>query len=409
VKFPKIKKKRYNIPAKMIKLIKSTFYKEKETKLKLSQFIQKSNWLSFGPECEKFEKEFAQYQGRKYCIFVNSGSSANLALVQALFNLGGIKKGDLAGFSAVTWSTNVMPFIQLGLTPIPIDIELDTLNVSSRTLIKTVGEKEIKILFLTNLLGFCDDIDKIKKLCDALDIVLIEDNCESLGTVYKGKKLGNYGIASTFSFYVGHHMSTVEGGAICTDDKELATMLRIVRAHGWDRNLNRESQNHLRNKFNVNSTFYSRYTFYDLGYNLRPTEIQGYTGSLQLKYIDEIVKKRNYNFLKVAPVIYNKTDKYIPIKWDHIDYLSNFAIPLICRTKEIRDELVAKCKNKIEIRPIVGGDMAMQPFFKKHISQEPNLSTNKNAKLVHEQGLYFGNNPELTHKELEIIIKTFTS
>jgi len=393
----------------MIKLIKSTFYKEKETKIKLAQFIKESEWLSFGPECEKFERDFATFQGRKYCILVNSGSSANLAIIQALLNLGRIKTGDAVGFSSVTWSTNVMPLIQLGLTPVPVDIELDTLNVSSRRLIKTIGEKEIKTLFLTNLLGFCDDIDKIKKICDALGILLIEDNCESLGTVFKGKKLGNYGVASTFSFYVGHHMSTVEGGAICTDDKELANMLRVVRAHGWDRNLNPGSQNHLRNKFNVNSTFYSRYTFYDLGYNLRPTEIQGYIGTLQLKYINEIIKKRNTNFLKVASAIYKQTDKYITIKWDHIDLLSNFAIPVICRTKEIRDRLVAKCKNKVEIRPIVGGDMIMQPFFKKHVIDQDESLLYPNARLVHEQGLYFCNNPELTNKELEILIKIFTT
>jgi CDP-6-deoxy-D-xylo-4-hexulose-3-dehydrase len=389
----------------MIKLIKSSFYREVETKKKLSEFIGKTNWLSFGKECEKFEKKFAKYQGRKYCVMVNSGSSANLALIQALLNLGLIKKGDGAGFSGVTWATNPMPLVQLGLDSVPVDVELDTLNVSSRTLIKTIGEKEIRILFLTNLLGFCDDIDKIKKLCDALDIILIEDNCESLGTVYKGKKLGNFGIASTFSFYVGHHMSTIEGGAICTDNEDLAVMLRVVRAHGWDRNLSFKHQNNLRNKFKVNSTFYSRYTFYDLGYNLRPTEIQGYIGNLQLAYIDEITKKRNDNFLKLAESIYKIDEKYIPIKYDHIDFLSNFAFPVICKTKGIRDKLVAECKNKIEIRPIVGGNMSMQPFFKKHVNS--NYPLTPNAKLIHEQGLYFGNNPELTKKDLNIILKTF--
>ena len=202
----------------MIKLIKNTFYKEKETSCLLAKFVTGTSKLSFGVECEKFEENFAKYQGRKYCIFVNSGSSANLALIQALINLGRLKRNDKVGFSAVTWSTNTMPIIQLGLNPIPVDVELDTLNISSRTLIKTIEDIKINAMFLTNLLGFCDDIDKIVKLCDALDIILIEDNCESLGTIYKGKKLGNYGLASTFSFYVGHHMSTIEGGAICTDD-----------------------------------------------------------------------------------------------------------------------------------------------------------------------------------------------
>ena len=222
----------------MIKLIKSTFYKEENTKKALIQFISSAKKLSFGQECEKFERNFARYQERKYCIFFNSGSSANLALIQALLNLAKFQKGDKIGFSAVTWSTNIMPLIQLGLRPVPIDIELDTLNISSRTLQKVLRATSLKALFITNLLGFCDDIDTIKKICDKKNIILIEDNCESLGTIYKGRKLGNFGLASTFSFFVGHHMSTIEGGAICTDDRELAVMLKLVRAHGWDRNLN---------------------------------------------------------------------------------------------------------------------------------------------------------------------------
>src|SRR3990172_927913 len=168
----------------MIKLIKSTFYKEAETKGRLVRFIQSARQLSFGEECKKFERGFARYQGRKHCVFVNSVSSANLTLIQALLNLGMIKRGDRVGFSAITWSTNIMPLLQLGLKVAPIDIELDTLNISSRTL---------------------------------------------------EKSLGNFGIASTYSFYVGHHMSTIEGGVVCTDNKELAQMLKLVRAHGWDR------------------------------------------------------------------------------------------------------------------------------------------------------------------------------
>lgn len=392
----------------MIKLIKSTFYNEKETKRKLSQFISQAEQLSIGEECRKFEKNFAKYQGRKHCVFVNSGSSANLAIVQALLNSGKLKKGDHVGFSAVTWSTNVMPLIQLGLTAVPIDVELDTLNVSSDKLKKILKKYKLKMLFLTNLLGFCDDIDEIKKVCDKNKIILIEDNCESLGTIYKGKKLGNYGLASTFSFYVGHHLSTIEGGAICIDSHNLETMLQMVRAHGWDRNLTERKQLKIRLKHNVNSSFYSRYTFYDLGYNLRTTEINGFIGNTQLEYADEIVKKRNENFLKIAPAIYSQTDKYFPVRYDHIDFVSNFAVPIICKSREIRDSLVEKCKDKIEIRPIVGGDMVSQPFFQKYLPELKKTFNNTNAKLIHEQGLYFGNNPDLTEKEIQTIIKIFT-
>jgi CDP-4-dehydro-6-deoxyglucose reductase, E1 len=389
----------------MINLIKSTFYKEKETKEALNKFIKKAEILSFNKECIKFEKNFSKYQGRKRTIFVNSGSSANLALIQALLNLGRLKKGDSVAFSALTWSTNAMPLVQLGLNPIPVDVEIETLNISSKTFSSVLKKKKVKALFITNLLGFCSDIDEIKKICRREKIILLEDNCESLGTIYKGKKLGNFGLASTFSFYVGHHMSTIEGGAICTDDDELSDMLSLVRAHGWDRNLEFSKQNKIRKKFKVNSTFYSRYTFYDLGFNLRPTEINGFLGNTQLKYIDKIVKKRNENYLKLAKVIY-ASPNYYPIKYDHIDFVSNFAFPIICKTKKMRDELVEKCAGKIEIRPIVGGDITQQPFYKKHAKVK---DVNKNANIVHEQGLYFGNNPELNNKELKEIIKLLTN
>lgn len=393
----------------MIKLIKSTFYKEEKTKKALCKFILDAKQLSIGPQCYSFEKSFAKWQGRKYCVFFNSGSSANLAIVQTLLNLNLLKKNDLTGFSAITWATNPMPLIQLGLQAIPIDVELNTLNVSSDQLLSLLEKHDIKMLFLTNLLGFCDDIDKIKNICKQRKIILIEDNCESLGTIYKNKKLGNFSLASTFSFFVGHHMSTIEGGAVCTDNKEIATMLKLVRAHGWDRNLDSKEQIKLRKKYKVESSFYSKYTFYDLGYNLRPTEINGFLGNSQLKYLDEIVKKRQINFLKLVKAINSRADLYYLLKYDHISLLSNFAYPVICKSKKIRDMLIKKCENKIEIRPIVGGDMTHQPFYKKYMPQYEKMLGNSNANIIKEQGLYFGNNPEMTNKEISTIIKVFSN
>jgi CDP-6-deoxy-D-xylo-4-hexulose-3-dehydrase len=389
----------------MIPLIKNTFYNETDTKKKVCDFIAITSKLSFGPHCESFEKKFATWQKRKYCVFVNSGSSANLAIIQTLLNLGKIKKGDSIGFSALTWSTNAMPLIQLGLQAVPIDVELDTLNISSKKLIDVINKYPLKMLFITNLLGFCDDLDEIRNICELKKIVLIEDNCESLGSIYKGKKLGNYGQASTFSFYVGHHMSTIEGGAICTDSESMATMLRIVRAHGWDRNLSEKRQIKLRDKHKVNSTFYSRYTFYDLGYNLRPTEINGFIGNTQIKYINEIIEKRKSNFLKMAVPIYKNINKYYIVRFDHMDLLSNFAVPIICKSTKIRDELVEKCIGKVEIRPIVGGDMTQQPFFLKYVKKR--YLKDSNANIIHKQGLYFGNNPDLTETEMKKIIQIF--
>lgn len=390
----------------MIKLIKSTFYDEEKIKKNLCAFIRNAKQLSFGPECENFEEDFAKWQGRKYCVMVNSGSSANLAMIQTLLNTGKLKPGDRVGFSAVTWSTNVMPIVQLGLKPVPVDVELDTLNVSPETLEEAMKRNKIRAMILTNLLGFCGNINAIRSLCRKKGVLFIEDNCESLGTVYKGSKLGNFGLMSSFSFYVGHHLSTVEGGAICTDDEKLATMLRLVRAHGWDRNLSFAKQEEIRKKFKVNSTFYSRYTFYDLGYNFRPTEIAGYIGQQQVSYADEIVRIRQKNFKTFAEALYKKTDRYYPMRFNHIDIISNFAVPLVCRSTGIRDELVKKCDGKIEIRPIVGGDMTHQPFFRKYFKKA--FVSCPVAKKIHRQGLYFGNNPEMTKREIETIIKIFT-
>lgn len=390
----------------MIKLVKSTFYREEETKARLWSFLRDASQLSFGPACEEFEEQFAKYQGRRHCVFLNSGSSANLALVQALLNLGRIKRGDAVGFSAVTWSTNVMPFIQLGLRTVPVDVELNTLNMSSATLTAVLERTPLKIVLLTDLLGWCDDIDVIRRLCAERDILLVEDTCEALGSVYKGVRLGNYGLAATFSFYVGHHLSTVEGGAVCTDDQELATMLRVVRAHGWDRNLNLDQQGEIRRKFPLNSAFESRYTFYDLGFNLRPTEVSGRLGTIQLQYIEEIVARRRENFSRLGPPIYARTDRFYPLKTDHLDVFSNFAVPVVCRTRTLRDTLVARCNKRIELRPIVGGNITQQPFYRKYMSAVDDAAV-ANARLINDHGLYFGNNPEMTEDEIETILHVF--
>lgn len=390
----------------MIKLIKSTFYRENATKKALCNFIKKAEILSLSKQCIEFEHSFAKWQNRKYCVVVNSGSSANLAIIQALLNLGYINKNDKVGFSAVTWSTNVMPLIQLGLQPVPVDVSLATLNISPETLLTALKTTKIKMLFLTNLLGFCDRIDEIADICRRKKIIIIEDTCESLGTVYKGQKLGNFGLASTFSFYVGHHMSTIEGGAVCTDDEELATMVSLVRAHGWDRNLEFARQEAIRKKFRINSTFYSRYTFYDSGYNFRPTEITGFLGLNQMQYLPKIITRREKNFKKIARAIYSQTDKYYPIKYDHIGVISNFAVPVICKSRSIRDDLVKKCDGLVEIRPVVGGNMTKQPFFTKYLKSTGNKYPN--ADLIHEQGLYFGNNPDLTSSEIDLLVKTFS-
>jgi len=381
----------------MIKLIKSSFYNEKDTKQKLADFIQKTEILSMNKECAKFEETFAKKQGRKYAVFVSSGSSANLVLIQALLNLGILNKADKVGFSSLTWSTNVMPIIQLGLSPIAFDCNLKTLNVSPKTLQDNVSQ--LKGFFLTNALGFADKIEIIKSICEKNNVIFIEDNCESLGSKSNGKLLGNFGLASTFSFFVGHHISTIEGGMICTDNENLYNMLLTTRIHGWDRNLSPQNQQNIRKANKIND-FYSKYTFYDLAFNARPTEINGFIGNIQINYWDEIVSKREENFRLFQSVI-EKNDDFIPLDLRHMDLISNFAMPVICKNEEAFKKYKTRfVKNNVEIRPIIAGNIEAQPFYKKYIK---NKSICLNSSFVHKKGFYFGNNPELTHEELNLL------
>jgi len=382
----------------MIKLIKSTFYKEKETKQKLAEYILRSDSLSMGEECKKFEKSFAAKQGRKYTVFVSSGSMANLVLIQSLINLNYLNKGDKVGASSLTWSTNIMPIIQLGLEPVIYDCELENLNVSKKILDKS-SDINIKALFLTNALGFCADIEEIKKYCLKKNIILLEDNCESLGSKIDGKLLGNFGLASTFSTFVGHHLSTIEGGLICTDNEELYEMMLMVRAHGWDRNLPQASQVKWREKYGIND-FYARYTFYALAYNARPTEIQGFLGNIQLEYWDKIVSKRAKNFKKINAIAKQNSD-IIPLNLKHLEIISNFAVPVIFKSVELNKAYNKKFNEAgVETRPIIAGNIVDQPFFKNY---SKNIFSCPNASLIKENGFYFGNNPDMTDAETELL------
>lgn len=385
----------------MIPLMKNAFINEFETKQALADFIIKTPKLSMDEKCAEFEFEFAKKQCREFGVLFNSGGSANLAILQALKNLGRLNEGDKVGFSALTWSTNTMPIIQMGLIPVPIDCELDTLNVMSVNLLERLSEVKLKALFITNVLGFTGDLDIIKKICDENEIILLEDNCESLGTeLANGGKAGNYSLGSSFSFFVAHHMSTIEGGMVCSDDEDFVEMLKIVRANGWDRNLTAFQQSKWRKRYNISSEFVAKYTFYDLGFNFRPTEITGFLGLTQLKYLDSNIKVRESNYHRIEKIISSNAD-LILLKHDHLKVLSTFAIPVLCKSKELREKYLFQFSGAgIEIRPMIAGNMQKQPFYSKYVQDKYELP---NSDFIHDCGFYCGNYPELSESDLETI------
>ena len=383
-----------------VPLVQTTFLDEEETLRSLSRFVSKASVLSMGQNCFRFEEAFARFQDRRYAVLFNSGASANLALLQALKNKGDLQNNDKVGFSAVTWSTNPMPIIQLGMEPIAIDCDRNTLNTSSRDIRECLDETSLKALFITNALGFCSDLDQIADICKKKNIILIEDNCESLGSELNGRKLGNFGLASSFSFYVSHHISTIEGGMVCTDDAELAMMLKLVRANGWDRNLSESEKQELREFFSIESELDAKYTFYDLGFNLRPTEITGFLGLKQLEHLPASVSRRQLNYFKIAKTMASNTD-LLPIQTKHLSCCSAFAIPVLCRNKTLREYYCDKFeKAGVEIRPLIAGNIQKQPFYRKYVKFLRKLPE---ADFIHDCGFYCGNHPDYSDEQLSII------
>ncbi|MCB2190558.1 MAG: DegT/DnrJ/EryC1/StrS aminotransferase family protein [Deltaproteobacteria bacterium] len=385
----------------MIPLNRASFFKEKEAIDGLCEYLRGSDKFSMGSKCREFENRFARFQGRKYGVCFNSGASANLCLLQSLLNLGRLQRGDAVGFSGLTWSTNVMPLFQFGFTPIPVDCSPEFINVSSRDLERRLEDQTLKCLFITNALGFTGDLDRIRDICAKRDILLLEDNCESLGTELPSGKAGNFGLAATFSFYVAHHMSTIEGGMACTDDQELYEMLVISRANGWDRNLDPAVQQRWREKYGVPSEFESKYTFYDLAFNLRPTEITGVLGLHQLKHLEENVDLREKNYLAIERA-FLANDELKALDHGHITKLSSFAVPIVCASPQLRAKYLARFQEAdVEVRPMIAGNICEQPFYLKYADCKYDLP---GTDFISQSGFYCGNYPELTERDIQIIV-----
>jgi CDP-6-deoxy-D-xylo-4-hexulose-3-dehydrase len=357
------------------------------------------SWLETNPRLTKgqlnvqFEKEWSEWLGKKYSVFVNSGSSANLAALYSLLLSGKLRNNKIV-VPAVSWVTTVTPAVQFGMEPIMCECDEDNLGLNIEHLKQIIKEHDPSSIILVHVLGFPNHMNEIVKLCKEYDIRLIEDTCESIGSKYEGKKLGTFGDLSTFSFYFGHHMSTIEGGMISTDDEDLYHILLSIRSHGWDRDLPKSKQIELREKYNIGD-FRSLYTFYYPGFNLRATDLQAFIGLGQLKKLDDIVKNRHINYQRYHEGIMNNEWKVNPPK---NSFISNFSYPVI--TKNITELVEKLTENNIECRPLICGSINEHPFwYERYGKQELPIS-----KKVHEYGLYLPNNHQMTIEEVDKVI-----
>lgn len=377
----------------MISLVNDTI--DKKDVDQLIDWLSKYPRLTKGPVTLEFEKKWAKWLGTEYAVFVNSGSSANLLMLYALISDKRLKNNKIV-VPGLCWATDLSPVFQFGLQPILCDVNMDTLSVDLEELEKIFKIESPSVLMLVSILGFSPDVYKIQELCKKYGVIVLEDNCESLGTEYKGIKLGNFGLMSSYSTYFGHHISTIEGGIVATNNKDLYNVLLSIRSHGWDRDLQPERQKELRNEYGV-SDFNSLYTFYYDGFNVRSTDLQAFIGLGQLDKLDDICQKRNSNFVYLQSNIKNDFWKPNPIQ---DTFTSNFCYPIIHPRRD--DIVTALKKEQVEVRPLVCGSMGNQPFYVKRYGQKQL----KNCDTIDRFGLYIPNNPGLTKENLDLMINT---
>lgn len=377
-------------------LAKSTWGPEE---LQAIQAVIDKDIYSMGDSVAQFEQDFAKFIGRKYCVMVSSGSAANLIGTAALFYTKNpmLKRGDEVIVPAVSWSTTYFPLQQYGLKLKFVDIDLDTLNYDLEAL-KSAITDDTKMIMVVNLLGNPNEFDVIDSLIKDRDIFIFEDNCESMGAEYKGKQAGTFGVVGTFSTFFSHHMATMEGGFVSTDDEELYHILLSLRAHGWTRNL--PQKNHVSNK--SDNQFEESFRFVLPGYNVRPVEMSGAIGIEQLKKLPSFLAERREN-AKIFVKLFRDHPDFIIQK--DIDNSSWFGFSLIIKpTSSLkRDDVINKLQeNNIECRPIVTGNFTrneVMKYFDYKIHNEL-----KNADYLHDNGLFVGNG----HTSLDDNIKNLS-
>ena len=374
----------------MITLVKDTI--DNKDVDQLIDWLKTYPRLTKGPVTLELEKKWSKWLGRKYSVFCNSGSSANLLMLSALKESGYMENNKVV-VPSVAWATDLAPVMQLGMKPILVDSNMEDLSVDLEHLERIFKEENPSALMFVSVLGLVPDMDRLFELCRRYDVALLEDTCESMGCEYKGEKLGRFGMMSSFSTYFGHHISTIEGGFISTDDFGLYELLLSLRSHGWDRDLSVETQVKLQQEWDI-SEFDSMYTFYYPGYNLRSTDLQAYIGLGQIDKLDEWGTKRAKNFDVYQKNIKNDNWKPNPQEYS---FTSNFAYPVIHPN---RDKIVKELQeNNIEVRPMICGSMGTQPFYAKKYGrlELPNVS------IIDKYGFYIPNHPHLTSSEIILI------
>ncbi len=353
------------------------------------QRVIASDRFTMGAEVAEFERQFAAHFGSKFAVMVNSGSSANLLMVAALAYTSNpdlrLKPGDEVIVPAVSWSTTYFPLHQYGLKLKFVDIDLETLNYDLDALKEAVTDRT-RALMVVNLLGNPNDFAAIAQITDGRGIVMIEDNCESMGARFGGRQCGTFGVMGTFSTFFSHHISTMEGGVVVTDDEELYHVMLSLRAHGWTRNLPKE--NHVTGT-KSDDAFEESFRFVLPGYNLRPLEMSGALGIAQMAKLDGLIAGRRRNAAAFVAAMQDHPKFIIQREIGHSSWFG-FSLMLRPEFPDSRADVVRGLEALgFECRPIVAGNFARKEIV-KHFNFEVHGDLS-NADYLDKRGLFIGN------------------
>lgn len=361
--------------------------------------------LTMGPKVQAFEKQFAKYVGKKHALMVNSGSSANLLMIEALRNPMASPKwrlspGDEIIVPAVTWSTTITPVINAGFVPVLVDADPKTLCMDFKAVREAIGPKT-KAIFVAHILGNSADMKALGQLAKERNLILLEDSCESLGTKFQSKMTGTFGLAGSYSFYFSHHITTIEGGMIVTDEDDYAELLRALRAHGWTRHLlNREAVEAQHDQLD------SRFLFINTGFNVRATDLQAAIGIEQLKKLKGFNRHRISIAAKLKKELSEFANELDFIEPTHSTEHTWFGFPFLLKGdwSRRRAEFVARLNElKIENRPVVAGNLAGQPFL-KHFPHRVSGPL-PGAERIMASGVYVGSHPSTTIDQIRYLKK----
>jgi CDP-4-dehydro-6-deoxyglucose reductase, E1 len=370
--------------------------------IKVANKLLEKNQLTMGQEVKRFEEEFASYMGTKFAIMFNSGSSANLGMMAALKYVKNspVKDGDEVIVPTVSWSTTYYPVNQVGLVLKFVDIDLNSLNIDLLQVKAAIGPKT-KAILAVNLLGNPAPLTALRELAASHNLILLEDNCESLGAEIDGEKTGTFGLAGTYSFFFSHHICTMEGGMVTTNDKSFAETLISLRAHGWTRGLDKE--NSVFNK--SDDEWEDLFRFVLPGYNFRPLELSGAIGQVQLRKFPDFLSWRRRNAETFVESFSSREDVIIQKELGKSSWFG-FSLILDGALSGRRRELLSRFSEcGIESRPIVAGNFTINPVM-QHLDFAE-LQSFPNAERIHKDGFFIGNHHTDFRVEIAKVYEVF--